>query len=247
MRIFSVLGISKSGKTTTIERIISELRKRKYTVGSVKEIHNTQFRLDSEGTNTDRHKQAGSQLVTARGLNETSILYQRMMPMDDILKAYDHDFVILEGVSDLNVPRIVTAYTETGIEKMMEDRVFAISGVISNKVNSFKEIPVINAEKEIERLVDLIEEKVFDQLPDFPVDCCNACGMSCSQFCAEILKGNAHRKDCILEKDRVKLEIDGNSIKMVPFVQQILDNNIRAILSELNGYRKNGKIEIKIG
>ena len=39
MKVFSVIGISKSGKTTTIENIIKELRKRNYSVGSVKEIH----------------------------------------------------------------------------------------------------------------------------------------------------------------------------------------------------------------
>ena len=39
MKVFSVIGLSKSGKTTTIENIIKELRRRNYTVGSVKEIH----------------------------------------------------------------------------------------------------------------------------------------------------------------------------------------------------------------
>ncbi|MEG0019166.1 MAG: molybdopterin-guanine dinucleotide biosynthesis protein MobB, partial [Oscillospiraceae bacterium] len=67
MRIFTVRGITKSGKTTTIEKVISELKKRGYSVGSVKEIHYKQFKIDPEGTNTDRHKKAGSELVTARG------------------------------------------------------------------------------------------------------------------------------------------------------------------------------------
>jgi molybdopterin-guanine dinucleotide biosynthesis protein B len=32
MKVFSVIGLSKSGKTTTIENIIKELRRRNYTV-----------------------------------------------------------------------------------------------------------------------------------------------------------------------------------------------------------------------
>ncbi|MFA7550797.1 MAG: molybdopterin-guanine dinucleotide biosynthesis protein MobB, partial [Sedimentibacter sp.] len=60
MKVFSVIGITKSGKTTTIENIIKELLKRNYTVGSVKEIHFEQFKMDPEGTNTFRHKTAGS-------------------------------------------------------------------------------------------------------------------------------------------------------------------------------------------
>ena len=47
MKLFSVIGITKSGKTTTIENIIRELRKRRYTVGSVKEIHFEAFAIDT--------------------------------------------------------------------------------------------------------------------------------------------------------------------------------------------------------
>ncbi len=39
MKVFSVFGITQSGKTTTIEKIITELRKRRFTVGSVKKIY----------------------------------------------------------------------------------------------------------------------------------------------------------------------------------------------------------------
>ena len=35
-----------------------------------------------------------------------------MLPIFDILKHYDHDYVILEGVTDCNVPRIITAHKE---------------------------------------------------------------------------------------------------------------------------------------
>ena len=75
MKVFSVIGLTKSGKTTTIENIIKELRKRNYTVGSVKEIHFEKFKMDVDGTNTHRHKMAGSQLVTdvyKRQMHETA-------------------------------------------------------------------------------------------------------------------------------------------------------------------------------
>lgn len=56
MKVLSVIGTSKTGKTTIIENIIRELRRRRYTVGSVKDIHFEKFAMDTEGTNTDRHK-----------------------------------------------------------------------------------------------------------------------------------------------------------------------------------------------
>ena len=47
MKVFSVVGYSKSGKTTTIEQIIKELKKRNYSVGSVKDIHFEGFHLEA--------------------------------------------------------------------------------------------------------------------------------------------------------------------------------------------------------
>lgn len=168
MKVFSVVGITESGKTTTIENIIKELRKRGYSVGSVKEIHFEQFAIDTEGSNTYRHKQAGSQLVTARGYYETDILFQEKLKVDEILKFYDHDFVILEGIADENVPKIITAHNEKEVLERLDDMVFAISGRLSNTLDEFENLPVINTMDNVERLVDLIEEKVLDRLPSKP-------------------------------------------------------------------------------
>jgi len=168
MKVFSVVGITESGKTTTIENIIKELRKRGYSVGSVKEIHFEQFAIDTEGSNTYRHKEAGSQLVTARGYYETDILFQEKLKVDEILKFYDHDFVILEGIADANVPKIITAHNEKEVLERLDDMVFAISGRLSNTLDEFENLPVINTMDNVERLVDLIEEKVLDRLPSKP-------------------------------------------------------------------------------
>ena len=48
MKVFSVVGVTKSGKTTTIEQIIKEFIRRGYSVGSVKEIHFEQFAIDKK-------------------------------------------------------------------------------------------------------------------------------------------------------------------------------------------------------
>lgn len=247
MKVFSVFGITQSGKTTTIEKIIRELRKRNYSVGSMKEIHYDKFAIDKEGTNTDRHKKAGSQLVTAKGYNETDILYQESLPLDKILKHYDFDYVVLEGVQDANIPKIIAAHTIEEIDERLSDSVFAISGRIAGEISEYKGIPALSAMDNTEALVDLIEEKVFERLPDFPIACCGYCGMSCRELCAAILRGENKREDCILSNSSVHLKVDGKEIIMVPFVQRILENTIRGVVSELEGYRKNGVIEIKIG
>jgi len=165
MKVFSVLGYSGSGKTTTIECIIRELRRRDYTVGTIKDIHYDQFTMDTEGTNTYRHKTAGAGLVTARGFNETDILFPGRLPVEKILELYDHDFVVMEGVSDYDAPRILCVRSPEEIEGMLDPLVFAISGVISNQLTSYGALTVFNPLQDASGLVDYIEKQVFGAVP----------------------------------------------------------------------------------
>nr|WP_300093019.1 molybdopterin-guanine dinucleotide biosynthesis protein B [Sedimentibacter sp.] len=246
MKVFSVIGISKSGKTTTIENIIKELVKRNYSVGTVKEIHSHNFKMDVDGTNTHKHRNAGSTLVTARGANETDVLFQRRLDLNEILDFYSHDYVILEGVRGTWAPTIVTAHDIQGIEDRMSETTFAFSGVISGDLSEYKGIPAINSVTEIEKLVDLIEEKVFDRIPDMKDECCMKCGHTCKELSSLILKGEARREDCVLSEQNVILKINGKEITMVPFVQKILKNSVEAVAGELNGFSENGNIEVLV-
>lgn len=249
MKTFSVIGITQSGKTTTIENIIKELKKRRYTVGSVKDIHYEKFAMDLEGTNTHRHRVAGSELVTARGHYETDVLYPKRLSVDAILRFYSQDYVVLEGVFDTNAPKIITAHTTEEIDERLDGTVFAISGRIADTLESYKGIPVIHPMNDIEKLVDLIENKVYEKLPEFPEECCEVCGYSCRELGIEILKGKAKRDDCIIghENENIKLFIDNQEISMVPFVQKILYNAVMGVVKELEGYKKDSNIMVKVG
>ncbi|HWQ29809.1 MAG TPA: molybdopterin-guanine dinucleotide biosynthesis protein B [Negativicutes bacterium] len=157
MRIVSIFGYSTSGKTTTVECLIRELINRGYTVGTVKDIHYEQFAIDTDGSNTDRHSKAGAEPVTARGFFETDILFKKRMSIPDILKIYTQDFVILEGVTDFEAPKILCASSLQDIEKRMAPDVIAISGVIANELKEYGRLPVINGMKQVEKLANLVE------------------------------------------------------------------------------------------
>lgn len=248
MKVIAVNGITKSGKTTVCEALISALTARGYSVGSVKEIHFEQFKIDpDQSTNTNRHKAAGSQLVTARGMYETDILYQSMLPIEQILAHYEQDFVILEGVSDCNCPRIITAHNQAEVEERIDCRAVAVAGVISN--SGAKEIcglPVFNPLTEAEALADFAEKVAFTPLPDFDPDCCSKCGYTCRELTGRIIAGQAKRRDCVLIEQETELYINGKYIQMVPFVQDVLGKAIRAIAGTLDGYLDNSEVVVKI-
>jgi len=250
MKVLSVIGISKSGKTTTIEKIIQGLKKRGYSVGSIKEIHFEKFAMDQEGTNTYRHKMAGADPVTARGYNETDILFGRSLDIEDILAFYKNDYVIMEGVTESSCPIILCAHSQKDIEDKKNEeyfkRVFAISGIVASQIREYEGLRVIDSLKNTEDLLDMIESKVFERLPDFPAECCSACGSSCRELSSMILKGKASRKDCILHKATITLKVDDKEIEIVPFVQGILKDSILSMVRNLKGCRKPSKVEIKI-
>lgn len=246
MKILSVIGISKSGKTTTVEQIIRSLTRRRYTVGSVKDIHYEAFAMDTPGTNTDRHKQAGAKLVTARGFKETDILFPSQLPMAKILEFYSQDWVVLEGVREVNCPTIVCAHDLEGIRSLLDDRTVAIAGVIANTgLGEYNGLPVFNVLEQHEELADFVEAKICEHLPDFSAQCCGLCGMSCRELLAGIVRGEKQREDCVL-KQNVELKIGGRDITMVPFVQEVLARTMKALVSTLDGYDADKEISITL-
>ncbi|HQD76954.1 MAG TPA: molybdopterin-guanine dinucleotide biosynthesis protein B [Bacillota bacterium] len=248
MKVFSVFGVSLSGKTTTIEHIIAELKRRGYRVGSVKNIHFEQFTLDMEGSNTWRHKQAGSELVVARGLRETGILFPQKLGMDKILSYFDHDYVVVEGVADTVLPKILCASEPGEIESRLNDLVFLISGRISNQLTEYKHVPVLNPLREIEKLVDVIEEKVTEKMPSVQgVDHCNACGSNCRDFVVGTLRGERRREECVYVKDKVSLFIGQQEVKVNSSFVAGLRGLLDGLVTQLENYNPVDEIKITIG
>lgn len=210
MRVFSVTGLSDSGKTSTIESLLPEMRRRGYSVASVKDIHNDVFAIDRVGSNTYRHGKAGAQIVVARGLKETDVLIPSRLSAESIL-AYleDFDFVVWEGASSSCMPKIFCAVEKTDLERIAGDQlIFAISGCISNKSNgeTYMGMPIINGLSDINLLVDLVVEKVPEALPfqEEKDECGQYPECTCRKLLADILLGHKKRNSCCYkrEKDR---------------------------------------------
>ncbi len=245
MKVLTVIGLTATGKTTVIEALIRELVSRGYSVGTVKEIHFEAFRIDTPGKNTFRHREAGADTVTARAQNETDIMYTGHLPIYDILKHYKEDFIIMEGVRDALAPEIVLC--KENETPAVSPLTLAVSGSYANshsgKVGS---VPIINALTDAARLADLVVSRVPPLMYDFETDCCGLCGLSCREMLSSIILGERDYRECALHKGKIELTINGKAVPMVPFVEKILGNAVKGVVSELKGYEQGGEIVIKI-
>ncbi|QDL92395.1 molybdopterin-guanine dinucleotide biosynthesis protein B [Paroceanicella profunda] len=105
MRVFGIVGWKNSGKTTLMERLVTEITARGFTVSTVKHAHH-EFDVDRPGKDSHRHRMAGAQEVLLssakrwalmhemRGAPETALpeLLARLSPVDLILvEGYKRD------------------------------------------------------------------------------------------------------------------------------------------------------------
>lgn len=169
MKVVNVQGRKKTGKTTTVTNIIAELCRRGYSVGSIKGIHIEGFTMDAGG-DTVKHKAAGANPVVARCHDETNIMFSYKMNLREILEFFDNDWVVIESHVDLDCPNVVTGRTayyngeeqNKSLEEQVNELTICCSGVVSNEEDEFEGLPVISSVTDVERLVDLIEEKTFE-------------------------------------------------------------------------------------
>jgi molybdopterin-guanine dinucleotide biosynthesis protein B len=120
--IISIVGKSGVGKTTALERVIGELKRRGYKVGTVK--HDTHgFDLDKPGKDSWRHAQAGSDAVVISGPHKMALIRQleAEMPLDEIVRLMGNvDLVITEGYKRGDKPKIEVTRRERGIELLCQ-------------------------------------------------------------------------------------------------------------------------------
>ncbi len=247
MNIITINGTHQTGKTTTATAIIHELIKRRYTVGSIKEIHAESFAIDTKDSNTDLHRQAGASMVIARGMFETDILIPKAIDIERILDYFHHDWVICEGVEDANALKIVTGVSEQDCLNKWDERVIAVSGVYSNQHKKpLRNRPVFHPIDDIEALVDYLIKHVKPRLPSVDDPCCQACGLTCRELLIQQFLHPEKDLTCAIALSNVTVMIDQQSLSIVPFVQNLVKNNVLAIISELDGYNPHKQITIQI-
>ena len=177
--IIAAVGASGSGKTTTLEYLISRFTDEGYSVGTIKHIHHQGFSMDKEGTNTWRYAQAGSKVVVAISPQEIAIIKKTERELKDLNKIValldreKLDVVFIEGFHTLiakrqDVAKIVTAKDEADLERTLQGTtppILAATGLVAQNSSKpcFQDIPLIKLPQESEKLIGLIRPMLEKQ------------------------------------------------------------------------------------
>jgi molybdopterin-guanine dinucleotide biosynthesis protein B len=226
--IVAVVGSSNSGKTTAAEALIREMTKRGYTVASAKHIPEPEFTIDTEGKDTWRYAKAGASTVLSVAPKELTVIKKvdtTEYGLEQIVAETpdEVDIVILEGFKDLvgqnaTIPKLVTAKTVNEITVALEryKNILAfVTSIPDGKVET--EIPCVDALKESDKLVNLVNNKV-----------------------AVLVERKRKREE------KITIQIDEKFLPLGDFVQDIIRNAVLAMVSSLKGVKIKGEEKVSV-
>ena len=155
--VISFIGRSGVGKTTYLEKLIAELKRRGYRVGVVKhDIHG--FEIDHPGKDTWRHAQAGADVVCISSREKFALIQktQRDMPLEEILdQIRDVDIILVEGYKNHSALRAEIFRRDCGREPL--DRPEDLFAVISD-TPLYPELPCFDLDA-VALFADYLEQK----------------------------------------------------------------------------------------
>jgi len=130
--VVSIVGRSKSGKTTLVERLVAEMKKRGYRIGTIKhDVHG--FEIDHRGKDSYRHFHAGADATVISGPNKIAAVKRTKseLEIDEIISSFlnDVDIVLTEGYKSRDKPKIEVIRSPVGMRPLCKpsDNLIAIA------------------------------------------------------------------------------------------------------------------------
>jgi molybdopterin-guanine dinucleotide biosynthesis protein B len=106
--VVSVVGSSNVGKTTFLVRLIRELKRRGYRVGTIKHYKH-HFEIDQPGKDSWRHFQAGSDVAVISSPHKMALVQRLEAELElerIVAKMESVDIVLTEGYKGADTPKI---------------------------------------------------------------------------------------------------------------------------------------------
>ncbi len=173
--VVAAVGRSGSGKTFTLEYLISQFNTEGYSVGAIKHVHHKGFTMDTPRKNTYRFAQAGSKVVVAIAPEEVAIIKKTRQELNDLdqiiglLEQEKLDIIFIEGLHGLiakkaEILKIVTAKDSASLEETLQgtvEPILAVSGLVAKNTDAttLHNLPVIKIPEDGKKLVELIKKQ----------------------------------------------------------------------------------------
>lgn len=158
--VVCISGRSNVGKTTLVEKLLIQLKKRNYKIGTIKhDAHG--FDIDKPGKDTWKHAQAGADSVIISSPNKVAMIKKVSVEkdLDELISMHkDMDLIICEGFKKSKKPKIEIVRSEKYSEIITDPKyLIGIASDIDIKVDSIPTYDINDAEG----LADLIEKKII--------------------------------------------------------------------------------------
>ncbi|MEM1363874.1 MAG: molybdopterin-guanine dinucleotide biosynthesis protein B [Pseudomonadota bacterium] len=118
MRLYGVVGWKNAGKTGLVERLVTEITSRGFSVSTIKHAHHT-FDVDRPGKDSYRHRHAGATEVLLSSANRFALMHElrgaEEPSLADLLARLSPvDLVLIEGYKRDLHPKVEAFRAETG-------------------------------------------------------------------------------------------------------------------------------------
>lgn len=170
MKIFAFVGVSDSGKTLLMRKLIDELKSRGYTVSVIKHCPHG-FDLEGQGKDTAQFMEARSDSVYMYSPDGMAVFQQKKTELDvkkisrEYLKC--SDFILVEGAKSDRKLKKIEVLRKGFSEKILcspEERIAVVSDF-----DVGKDIPVFHPE-DIEKIADFMENYPNEKEPELWLD-----------------------------------------------------------------------------
>ncbi|MBN2470524.1 MAG: molybdopterin-guanine dinucleotide biosynthesis protein B [Anaerolineae bacterium] len=155
--VITIIGKSGAGKTTLLEKLIAELTRRGYDVGTVKHHSHVGFEIDHPGKDSWRHARAGSRFVVVAAPDKIASyrLLERELALDEITAVISGvDIILAEGYRQAGKPTLEVVRAANSLELICPpEQRFAVAADVPLETG----VPQFHL-NDVQGMADLIEQ-----------------------------------------------------------------------------------------
>lgn len=162
MRVYGITGWKDSGKTGLMERLVTDITGRGFSVSTVKHAHHV-TEIDQPGRDSYRHREAGAREVLVASPVRWALIHELRgdaeWPLEGLLERLSPvDLVLIEGYKRAPHPKIEVHRGETGHE-LLSLKNATIRAVASDRVLTGLRVPVFDLNATVE-IADFVLKEV---------------------------------------------------------------------------------------